>query len=344
MNETSGRLRLPAKRIVLALLVLAGSARGQTTDSLYPDEPLWPAPSFTLTDQTGQPFSSEQLRGKLWVAHFFYTTCTGGCTKTAPTMRDLQQLVRDKRGIQLVSISLNNDSPEDLERYAEGLGADAKQWAFLTGPKDKVFALAQEGFKISAREEADAKPGLEITHDFWISVVDAKGNVRGYLDGRSESAARELFNRLLSLDRSRQLFPAVNAMLNFQCAVLLLLGYAAIRQRRETLHKVAMLSALVVSIVFLTSYLYYHIVIMGGEPTRFRGEGWARVVYFAILLSHTVLAVAVAPLALFVTYEGLRDRRPRHVRVARWTLPIWLYVSVTGVVVYWMLYHLYPAG
>jgi putative membrane protein len=92
----------------------------------------------------------------------------------------------------------------------------------------------------------------------------------------------------------------------------------------------------------LASYLYYH-AIVGGKPTGFTGEGWVRPVYFGILISHTILAAVVAPLALFTTYQGLRNNLARHVRIARWTLPLWLYVSITGVVVYWMLYHLYPA-
>jgi uncharacterized membrane protein YozB (DUF420 family) len=103
-----------------------------------------------------------------------------------------------------------------------------------------------------------------------------------------------------------------------------------------------MLTALVVSTLFLVSYVYYHFGVKGGERTTFAGEGWVRPVYYAVLLSHMVLAAVVVPLALFTAYLGLRDKLPRHVRLARWTLPLWLYVSVTGVVVYWMLYHLFP--
>ena len=124
--------------------------------------------------------------------------------------------------------------------------------------------------------------------------------------------------------------------------MLLLLGYAAIRGRRVLIHQTCMLAALAVSAVFLTSYLYYHFAVLDGQPTRFSGEGAVRTLYLAILLSHTLLAVAVAPLALRVTYLGLRNRLARHITLARWTLPLWLYVSITGVVVYWMLYHLYP--
>jgi putative membrane protein len=142
--------------------------------------------------------------------------------------------------------------------------------------------------------------------------------------------------------------PAVNAVLNATSAVLLLLGYTAIRRRRVVLHKTCMLAALGVSAVFLASYLWYHFAVRHGEATRFSSRvpgdtpAWVSYLYYAILGSHTLLAATVAPLALVTAYLGLRGRFPRHVRVARWALPIWLYVSVTGVVVYWMLYRLYP--
>lgn len=136
--------------------------------------------------------------------------------------------------------------------------------------------------------------------------------------------------------------PSVNAVLNSTSAVLLVVGYAAIRGRRIALHKACMLTALGVSAVFLASYLYFHFVVRHGEPTRFTGQGTVRYAYFALLTSHTILAIVAAPLALYTTYLGLRDRLQRHVRIARWTLPIWLYVSVTGVLVYVMLYQLFP--
>lgn len=138
--------------------------------------------------------------------------------------------------------------------------------------------------------------------------------------------------------------PSVNASLNATSALLLALGYAAIRQRRIGLHKTCMLAALGVSTAFLASYLYYHFVVRGGQPTLFTGPLGIRLVYYAILGSHMLLAAVVAPLALYTAYRGLRNQLERHVRVARWTWPLWMYVSVTGVIVYWMLYHLYPAG
>ena len=134
--------------------------------------------------------------------------------------------------------------------------------------------------------------------------------------------------------------PALNAMLNGTSGILLTIGYLFIRARRIAAHKVCMLSAFGVSALFLASYLIYHYY---HGATSFTGGGWVRFFYFAILLSHIVLATAILPLALATLYRALRGQFERHVRIARWTLPIWLYVSVTGVVVYAMLYHLYPA-
>ncbi len=137
--------------------------------------------------------------------------------------------------------------------------------------------------------------------------------------------------------------PSVNAVLNATSAILLTAGYAAIRKRRVTVHKACMLGALGVSGLFLASYLYYHIVVKGGKPTSFTGQGWIRPVYFVLLFSHTVLAILVTPLALVTAWLGLTGRLARHVWLARRTLPLWIFVSISGVVVYWMLYHLYPS-
>jgi putative membrane protein len=132
--------------------------------------------------------------------------------------------------------------------------------------------------------------------------------------------------------------PALNATLNAMSAVFLSTGYILIRRGRRAMHKKCMLAALVASTAFLTSYVIYH-VNTGSRP--FPGHGPIRIVYFAILVTHVVLAATILPLALTTTARGLRAQYGRHVKVARWTLPIWLYVSVTGVVIYVMLYQLY---
>jgi uncharacterized membrane protein YozB (DUF420 family) len=136
--------------------------------------------------------------------------------------------------------------------------------------------------------------------------------------------------------------PDLNAFLNALSALLLGTGFVCIRWRSVTSHIVCMLAALTVSTLFLGSYVYYHVVVKGGKHTEFSGEGWVRGVYYTVLWSHIFLAAVIVPLALYTAYLGLRRRWTRHIRLARWTFPAWLYVSVTGVVVYWLLYHLYP--
>ena len=132
--------------------------------------------------------------------------------------------------------------------------------------------------------------------------------------------------------------PAVNATLNATSFLLLLAGYAAIRSRRVTLHRALMLSAVGTSTLFLASYLTYH-ALHGSR--HFPGHGPVKAFYMAILLSHTVLAALVVPLVAVTLFNAARGDLARHRAVARWTLPIWLYVSITGVVVYAMLYVLY---
>jgi uncharacterized membrane protein YozB (DUF420 family) len=131
--------------------------------------------------------------------------------------------------------------------------------------------------------------------------------------------------------------PAVNATLNSLSAILLITGYAFIRQKRITAHKICMFSALGASVLFLTSYLIYHYHV-GSKP--FVGQGTIRTIYFTILISHTILAAAIVPLALITLFRALKERFDKHKRIARWTLPIWLYVSLTGVTIYWMLYQM----
>ncbi len=131
--------------------------------------------------------------------------------------------------------------------------------------------------------------------------------------------------------------PAVNAFLNGTSAALLTIGFVCIRRRRIVAHQACMLSAFGVSTLFLVSYVVYHAT-AGSRP--FTGQGWIRPVYFALLLTHVVLAAVILPLALTTIWRGLRADLPRHTRIARWTLPLWLYVSITGVLVYWMLYRL----
>ena len=134
--------------------------------------------------------------------------------------------------------------------------------------------------------------------------------------------------------------PLLNAILNSLSAVLLSTGYVAIRYRRIPVHRACMIAAFVTSVLFLISYLTYHYHI-GSKP--FPGQGTVRTVYFIILISHTILATVIVPMVLLTLYRAWKAQWDRHRRLARWTLPLWFYVSVTGVVIYVLLYQVYAA-
>lgn len=362
---------------LLLLLPLVGCASQKFDEynNLGADTNYRVAP-FTLTERSGKSVRLEDLRGKVWVASFFFSCCSRACGPMNANLSELHKSLTDRPDIVLVSISVypELDTPKTLQAYAKALDASPERWLFLTGSEKEIYKLTRESFMqpviknetvhnikaagtalglcasapilaagvIQGSPTATIDPALAVDHTSYLTVVDRNGRIRAILmDGTKPKLVEYLGVRVRALD---SMFPALNASLNATCGLLLVLGYLAIRWRRETLHKALMLSAVGVSAVFLACYLYYHLIVMRGAHTVFLGDGPARTVYFAVLLSHTVLAAIVAPLALYTGYVGLRDRRMRHVRLARWTLPIWLYVSVTGVVVYLMLYHLYPSA
>ena len=131
--------------------------------------------------------------------------------------------------------------------------------------------------------------------------------------------------------------PALNATLNAISTVLLLTGYVFIRRGERQKHKACMIAALVMSVLFLTSYVIYHLQV-GSVP--FKGTGWIRTVYFAVLIPHVILAAGIVPLVVITVSRGLSAKYDKHRKIARVTLPLWLYVSVTGVIVYLMLYQM----
>lgn len=136
------------------------------------------------------------------------------------------------------------------------------------------------------------------------------------------------------------IFPALNATLNGASAFLIITGRVFIARQQVSRHRACMIAAVVTSSFFLAGYLYYHAHV---GSVHFPGQGWVRLLYFTILISHTVLAATVPPLVITTLIFALREKFDRHRKIARWTYPIWLYVSVTGVVVYIMLYRIYGA-
>lgn len=139
---------------------------------------------------------------------------------------------------------------------------------------------------------------------------------------------------------SISVLPTLNAILNATSGLFLVLGYLMIRQKKIDAHRLCMIAACTASILFLISYVFYH---YHAGATTFKGEGLARPVYFTILITHTILATALVPFVIVTLRRALSGRFADHRRVARWTFPAWLYVSITGVIVYLMLYHIYPS-
>jgi uncharacterized membrane protein YozB (DUF420 family) len=142
-----------------------------------------------------------------------------------------------------------------------------------------------------------------------------------------------------SIPEQYAFFPALNATLNGTSGVLLLTGRILIARGRIAAHRTCMIAAMIASALFLACYLFFHFEV---GNIRFLGRGWARPVYFAILISHVTLAIVIVPLAIITLSRGLKARYDKHRAIARWTWPLWMYVSVTGVIVYFMLYQWFP--
>ena len=141
-----------------------------------------------------------------------------------------------------------------------------------------------------------------------------------------------------SIPSNYAIFPVIDATLNGTSAVLLLVGRNFIKRGRMAAHRAVMIAAMVSSSLFLISYLYYHAHV---GSVHFQGQGWSRPVYFSILTTHTILAAVIVPMVIITLSRALRSRFDRHRVIARWTFPLWLYVSITGVIIYLMLYHLF---
>lgn len=139
---------------------------------------------------------------------------------------------------------------------------------------------------------------------------------------------------------SIRMLPALNAILNATSGILIIIGYVMIRRKKVAAHRACMIGAVSASILFLISYLIYHFNV---GATRFAGTGWSRPFYFTVLISHTILAVMLVPFVVVTLRRALKGDFARHRKVARWTFPMWVYVSITGVIVYFMLYHWFPS-
>ena len=302
---------------------------------------------FALVERSGRELTGSDLRGRVWVADFIFTRCVGPCPMMTTRMALLQEEIDPEVGLISFTVDPAYDTPEVLSRYADQYGADPIRWSFLTGDEEQIYRLAREGLQLTVEPEEESD---QVNHSTRFVLIDREGQIRGYYSGADPSSLEDL--ERLKADASAlllegnaliplHLLPSVNAGLNGTSALLLVAGYLLIRRKKVSAHKACMLGAFGTSTLFLAFYIYYHFH-HGGTP--FPGQGWVRPVYFTILISHTVLAVALVPLVLITLYRAWRERFERHRAIARWTLPIWLYISVTGVIIYWMLYHLYGSS
>jgi protein SCO1 len=363
-HDTSGSLQTVDTSYRLGLSIVVGTVLTSALLCLATIGPV-PAPAraghdlgdhgfelgpFRLVERSGRVVTESDLAGRVWIASFIYTRCPLTCPRMTSVVRGLQDRLA-KTDIQLVSLSVDpeRDTPDVLANYAQTFGADADRWWFLTGPKAEVHALINDRFKLGVVETgaADRQAGAEeFSHSARLALVD-RGKVVGYFDSSDPAD----IHKLVTEARRRQAggrawarrLPAVNASLNASSAVLLVLGWILIRSGRIRAHALTMMLTVAVSALFLACYLVYHYQV-GSVP--FRGVGPIRIVYFTVLLSHTVLAtLAVVPLVALTLTHAARRQFKRHARIAKVTFPIWLYVSITGVVIYLMLYQMdFPAS
>lgn len=320
---------------VFLLLSCSLAAHGQPTNA----DPIGGLPAFTLTDQSGNPFGREDCADRWTVLYFFFSTCTGPCPVLNQNIAGLAPKFLEYPLIQFVGITVDpdTDTPERLAAYGEKHGAIDTQWRMLTGSIETVNAVAT-----ALRVKAADQP---VFHSTRLILIDPDGNARDYFDGKDDASVLGLESALAGIAgiedatgrRPAATLPTINALLNAIAACFLLAGWIAIHGlHSEELHKRMMMAALVASAAFLACYLVYHAQ-AGSVP--YHRTGILRILYFAILIPHIILATVMVPFILAAVYYAFRGRFDLHTRITRWVWPVWMYVSVTGVIIYFMLYH-----
>jgi protein SCO1 len=327
-----------------------------------------PLGDFRFQERSGRNVTQADLADRTWITSFIFTRCPLSCPRISGVMKALQdRLARTNALLVSISVDPEHDNPTVLTEYASRFGALPDRWWFFTGPKESTYDLVHNGFKLALAETttADRGDGAEtFSHSDRLCLVD-HGRVVGFFESSDPTALDELVSRATRLAQPPWVLglPTVNASLNALCAILLMAGWLFIRHRATLFtefsdpsvteaaacpgpldrpavraHIVCMLLAVGTSAVFLTCYLVYH---YQAGSTPFRQAGAVRWVYFTILLSHTVLATfGVVPLVILTLQSAARRDFTRHARIAQIAFPIWLYVSITGVIIYWLLYHL----
>jgi len=292
-------------------------------------------PDFALVEKSGKPLTRRDLLGSVWVTGFVFTRCAGTCPVMMSKMYGLHKAFPQVTYVAF-SVDPSYDTPEVLSTYVKNNSLPA-EWLFATGTDAQMQSLAKDGFMLSMGP--GSRPEERIIHSDRLVVVDRYGRRRGSFttaDMEGMEKLEALLKKVLAEPAIPvKKLPAVNAWLNGAAGFWLIVGLVFIKAKKPGAHKACMLAALAASAAFLASYLTLHHLI-GSTP--YQGQGTLRMVYLSILISHTILAALVVPLALLTVYRAFREDFARHRAIATWTFPIWLYVSVTGVVIYFMLY------
>ncbi|MFM8286396.1 MAG: DUF420 domain-containing protein [Planctomycetaceae bacterium] len=323
---------------------------------------------FELDECRGRKVTKADLLGQPWLAAFVFTRCAGPCPLVSGEMKKLQEATHDIP-LRLVTITVDpdRDTPETLKKYADNLGADPDRWWFLTGDKPTIFGLVRKSFKMIVDDDPTAPPGFEVIHSVEIMHVNAEGVVIGRYNAKNDvqmARLRKVVLGQMTPQRAQELnavveplpqaasprppvpawvtrLPGVNAALNLLATICLIGGFVAIKQGNRRAHGAAMISALVTSACFLACYLTYHFALKhytGASSQPYRGPESLRMLYYFILVPHIMLAPVATGLALSSAWLAWRQKWPQHRRLAKFTFPIWLYVSVTGVIIYVMVY------
>lgn len=300
---------------------------------------------FDFEERRGARVTRESLRGEPWLAAFIFTRCATICPAMTQELSYAHTRLADL-DVQVVAVSVDpeHDTPEVLTEYAghfEG-GLD-EDWLFCRGTEAETHAFIRESFKLAASRVDEADPGLAFSHSSKICAIDAEGRVRGYYDGTLREGTEAAVRRMRFLAGASPIdspLPTINAFLNGGAALCLVLGFLAIKRGRRERHARLMRAAFLLSVAFLASYLYYHFVVIPaqGGPVRYGGEGAAKVAYLLLLATHVLGAIVNLPMVLRTLWLAHTERWESHKRWAKWTFPLWLYVSVTGVAVYLVLY------
>lgn len=300
---------------------------------------------FTLIEKDGQTITNNTLKGKICVFSFIFTRCATQCPMMSQNFAVMQNIIEKYKDVYLISITGDPefDNTKILQEYAQNYGA-RNRWLFLTGDKETIYDLSINKFQLGLKKATteEIKQGSDIImHSTRFILVDENGIIKGNYDSREEKSIKKLHQDLDRLVKNRDVFsklPTLNAILNSISATLLILGFIFIKRKNTKAHKIYMISAFCTSTLFLISYLIYHYRV---GSVKFQGTGFIRQIYFFILLTHTILAIAIVPLAIRTVYLALKSSFDRHKKIAYITLPIWVYVSISGVVIYLLLYQFF---